>query len=110
MTWLIVCGILLVGFIVGYATCGLLVANRERMPVVKPVEVEVLSPQAQTRMGEALYNAGEMLNSGDFEYVSGGFMVQDLGHGVVNFKGDLSLRAKEVEDKPKGRDFIGMKK
>lgn len=110
MIWLIVWGAVIVGFLIGYVTCALLIANRERMPDVKTVEVEVLSPQAQTRMGEALCNAGEMLNSGDFEYVSGGFMVQDLGHGVVNFKGDLSLRAKEVEDKPKGRDFIGMKK
>ena len=48
-------------------------------------------------MGDALYHAGEMLQSGDFEYVSGGFIVQDLGHGVVNFKGDLSLRAVEDE-------------
>ncbi|XAI93850.1 endolysin [Pseudomonas phage vB_Pa-PAC1] len=38
-----------------------------------------------------------MLDSGDLEYVSGGFMVQDVGHGVVIIKGDLSLRVAEDE-------------
>lgn len=38
-----------------------------------------------------------LLDSGDLEYVSGGFMVQDVGHGVVIIKGDLSLRVAEDE-------------
>ena len=41
--------------------------------------------------------AGAMLESGDFEYLSGGLMVQEVGHGVVTIRGDLSLRAVEHE-------------
>jgi hypothetical protein len=48
-------------------------------------------------MGYALARAGDLLESGDLEYVSGGLIVQDLGHGVVSIKGDLSLRAVEHE-------------
>lgn len=78
MYWLIVWAALSVGVFLGFVLAA-------------------LSPAQAARMGDALYHAGEMLQSGDFEYVSGGFIVQDLGHGVVNFKGDLSLRAVEDE-------------
>lgn len=109
MIWLIVWGAVIVGFLAGYVTCALLIANRERMTDVPSVEVTAISPHQMQRMGEALSHAGDMLKSGDFDYVSGGLIVQDLGHGVVTIRGDVSLRAKEYEA-PKGRDFIGMKK
>lgn len=102
---------LCVGVMIGYVLCALLRRNDDHYPPVPSVEVQHVTPQAMTRMAEALSNAGEMLNAGDFEYLSGGIMVNDLGHGVVNIRGDLSLRAKEVaKPAPKGRDYIGMKK
>lgn len=82
-------------FFVGYVLCALLRANN--VPESPSFEVTAISPQQMARMGEALSHAGDMLESGDFEYLSGGLIVQDLGHGVVNFKGDLSLRAVEDE-------------
>lgn len=93
LLYAIVCG----AFLAGYVTCALLANARRRYPLVRDVQVQHVSPQAMTAMAEALSNAGEMLNSGDFEYLSGGIMVQDHGHGVVNIRGDLSLRAKEYE-------------
>lgn len=93
LLYAIVCG----AFLAGYVTCALLANARRRYPIVGPVQVQHVSPQAMTAMAEALSHAGEMLNSGDFEYLSGGIMVQDHGHGVVNIRGDLSLRAKEYE-------------
>lgn len=101
-----VCG----AFLAGYVTCALLRRNDEEYPAPSATITNV-TPQAMERMGEALSNAGDMLQSGDFEYLSGGIMVNDLGQGVVNIRGDLSLRAAEVKKAaPKGRDFIGMKK
>lgn len=108
--WAIVWLSLVVGFFAGYVLCAIFRRNAEAFEAPQ-LEVTALSPAARAKMGEALYHAGEMLEAGDFEYLSGGFMVQDLGHGVVNFKGDLSLRAVEVpKPAPKGRDFIGMNK
>lgn len=96
MSYLGIYAVLLVGFALGYCCCGLLTnARRNTLPVAPSATVTAITPQAMARMGEALSHAGDMMNAGDFEYVSGGFIVQDLGHGVVNFKGDLSLRAKE---------------
>lgn len=94
MTYLGIYAVLVLGFGLGYCCCGLLRRNNAAYPPISAT-VTAVTPQAMARMGEALSHAGDMMNAGDFEYVSGGFMVQDLGHGVVNFKGDLSLRAKE---------------
>lgn len=94
MGWLIVWAALCVGVVLGFFLAALFRANGPDAP---SATVTALSPAAAARMGDALYHAGEMLQSGDFEYMSGGFMVQDLGHGVVLFKGDLSLRAVEHE-------------
>jgi hypothetical protein len=94
MSWLIVWAALSVGVVLGFTLSALF---RGHCPDAPSATVTTLSPAQAARMGDALYHAGEMLQSGDFEYVSGGFIVQDLGHGVVNFKGDLSLRAVEYE-------------
>jgi len=94
MSWLIVWAALSVGVVLGFILAALFRANGPDAP---SATVTALSPAQAARMGDALYHAGEMLQSGEFEYVSGGFIVQDLGHGVVNFKGDLSLRAVEDE-------------
>lgn len=111
MNYLAIYAALCVGVMVGYVLCAVLRRNDERYPPVQSVEVQHVTPQAMTAMAHALSHAGEMLNSGDFEYLSGGIMVNDLGHGVVNIRGDLSLRAAEVKKAaPKGRDFIGMKR
>lgn len=102
---------LVVGFLIGYVLCALLRANN--VPESPSFEVTAISPQQMQRMGEALSHAGDMLESGDFEYVSGGLIVQDLGHGVVTIRGDVSLRAREVPkpEKPKTeRSFIGQKR
>ena len=93
MSWLIGWGVLSVGVVVGFFLAALLRANGRDVPVPSAT-VTALSPQERARMGYALARAGE---SGDLEYVSGGFMVQDVGHGVVIIKGDLSLRVAEDE-------------
>lgn len=97
MTWLIVWAALCIGFLAGYVTCAVFRRNDEAYPPVRPVEIQHVTPQAMSAMAEALSHAGDMLNSGDFSYLSGGIMVQDHGHGIVNIRGDLSLRAKEYE-------------
>lgn len=102
---------LLVGVVFGMFIASLLRAND--VPESPSFEVTAISPQQMARMGEALSNAGDMLESGDFEYLSGGLIVQDLGHGVVTIRGDVSLRAREVPkpEKPKTeRNFIGQKR
>lgn len=96
MSWLIGWGVLSVGVIVGFFLAALLRANGRDVPVPSAT-VTALSPQERARMGYALARAGDLLDSGDLEYVSGGFMVQDAGHGVVIIKGDLSLRVAEDE-------------
>lgn len=84
-------------FIAWAALCVGFKRNAEAYPEAPSVEVQAVSPQDMARMGEALTNAGAMLESGDFAYLSGGIMVRDLGHGVVSISGDLSLRAVEDE-------------
>lgn len=96
MSWLIGWGVLSVGVVVGFLLAALLRANGRDVPVPSAT-VTALSPQERARMGYALARAGDLLDSGDLEYVSGGFMVQDVGHGVVIIKGDLSLRGAEDE-------------
>ena len=96
MSWLIGWAVLSVGVIVGFLLAALLRANGRDVPVPSAT-VTALSPQERARMGYALARAGDLLDSGDLEYVSGGFMVQDVGHGVVIIKGDLSLRVVEDE-------------
>lgn len=89
-TFFIAWAALCVGFLMGYVLSAMFKRNAEAYP-----EVRHISPQAMASMGEALTNAGAMLESGDFEYLSGGLMVQEVGHGVVTIRGDLSLRAVE---------------
>lgn len=96
MSWLIGWGVLSVGVVVGFLLAALLRANGRDVPVPSAT-VTALSPQERARMGYALARAGDLLDSGDLEYASGGFMVQDVGHGVVIIKGDLSLRVAEDE-------------
>lgn len=96
MSWLIGWGVLSVGVVVGFLLAALLRANGRDVPVPSAT-VTALSPQERARMGYALARASDLLDSGDLEYVSGGFMVQDVGHGVVIIKGDLSLRVAEDE-------------
>lgn len=88
---------LCVGFLISYVISAVFKRNAKACPEVPSFEVQRISPQAMASMGEALTNAGAMLESGDFEYLSGGLMVQDLGHGVVTIRGDVSLRAVEHE-------------
>lgn len=90
--WMALCA----GVVIGFVLAALLRANDSRYPAPSAT-VTVVSPQAQARIGEALSHAGDMLQGGDFEYLSGGLMVRDVGHGVVNISGDLSLRAVEHE-------------
>jgi hypothetical protein len=96
MSWLIGWVVLSVGVVGGFFLAALLRANGRDVPVPSAT-VTALSPQECARMGYALARAGDLLESGDLEYVSGGLIVQDLGHGVVSIKGDLSLRAVEHE-------------
>lgn len=96
MSWLIGWAVLSVGVVVGFLLAALLRANGRDVPVPSAT-VTALSPQERARMGYALARADDLLDSGDLEYVSGGFMVQDVGHGVVIIKGDLSLRVAEDE-------------
>jgi hypothetical protein len=115
----IIMGLLLLwslGFAAGFTVAYFMVKkDREEQPELSATVTD-MTPQAQTKLAGALYHAGIMLEHGAFEYVSGGFVVQDLGHGVVTFRGDLSLRATDVDptngedEAPKGRDFIGMKR
>lgn len=96
-TFFIAWAALCVGFLIGYVLSAAFKRNAEAYPEAPSFEVRHISPQAMASMGEALTNAGAMLESGDFEYLSGGLMVQDLGHGVVTIRGDVSLRAVEDE-------------
>ena len=96
-TFFIAWAALCVGFLMGYVLSAMFKRNAEAYPEVPSLEVRHISPQAMESMGEALTNAGAMLESGDFAYLSGGLIVQDLGYGVVNIKGDVSLRAVEDE-------------
>ncbi len=95
--WLMIWAALVVGFLFGYVLCAMFRRMNEDTYPVPSVNVTHVTPQAMARMGEALSHAGDMLESGDFEYLSGGLVVQDLGHGVVTIRGDLSLRAVEHE-------------
>lgn len=63
MSWLIGWGVLSVGVIVGFFLAALLRANGRDVPVPSAT-VTALSPQERARMGDALYHAGEMLQSG----------------------------------------------
>lgn len=94
MTYFYLWAALSVGVVLGFMLAALFRANGPDAP---SATVTALSPAQAARMGDALYHAGKMLQIGEFEYVSGGFIAQDLGHGVVNFKGDLSLRVAEDE-------------
>jgi hypothetical protein len=96
-TFFIAWAALCVGFLIGYVLSAVFKRNADAYPEVPSVEVQTITPQAMARMGEALSLAGDMMESGDFAYLSGGLIVQDLGHGVVSIKGDLSLRAVEHE-------------
>ncbi len=96
-TFFIAWAALCVGFLMGYVLSAVFKRNADAYPEVPSVEAQRISPQAMARMDEALAQAGAMMKSGDFEYLSGGLMVQDLGHGVVTIRGDVSLRAVEDE-------------
>lgn len=85
------------GFFVGYVICGIFKRVEELNPALEPVSVPLqhTTPQAMEEMGEALIQAGELLKSGHFSYLSGGIVVGELGNGIINIKGDVSLRAVE---------------
>lgn len=92
-TFFIAWAALCVGFLMGYVLSAVFKRNAEAYPEV--IEGQAVSPQDMARIGEALSLAGDMMNGGDFAYLSGGLMVQEVGHGVVTIRGDLSLRAVE---------------
>ena len=84
-------------FYAGFIVCGVMVAN-DRRNNEKENEITVLPPESQTDIGDALCNAGEMLNNGEFKYLSGYITVQDMGFGIVSIYGDLSLQAVEIDE------------
>lgn len=85
------------GFFMGFILCAVMVAN-DRRKNEKENEITVLPPESQADIGDALCNAGEMLNNGEFKYLSGYITVQDMGFGIVSIYGDLSLQAVQIDE------------
>lgn len=84
-----------VGFALGLFMAAWLRANRSR--IGDPgVILSVESVEAAKAIRHDLYEAGAMLETGEFEYVSGSFAAYRIDEeGLVSIGGDLLLRSVE---------------